>query len=91
MAGRRCALVCQTWPDEPAYHQCPACGQHTAYFATAVPLGRTEARAAAFEAYYQRHDATSDPARLQPGDDEARFDVPPLPEGWPVLDQHPSG
>ncbi len=91
MAARRCIAGCETWPNTPIYHSCPVCLQPTRYVHDAIPIGHSEARHAAFEAHYRRHDQNADPARLQPGEEEARFDVTRLPDDWPVLDQHPAG
>lgn len=33
--ARRCALGCETWPDELLYKKCPVCGEETGRFSNA--------------------------------------------------------
>lgn len=57
-AGRRCALGCESWPDEPIYSTCPACGEPTTRATNLTPLEPEAAQhfllQAQFEEYYAR-------------------------------------
>lgn len=57
--GRRCAIGCETWPDEPLYSKCPTCGESTRRVRGVQPLPKDEAQSlllhANFETYYERY------------------------------------
>lgn len=59
--ARRCAIGCETWPDEILYKKCPVCGEETDRFSNAADyeiVSREEALSrkahAEFEEYYAR-------------------------------------
>jgi len=56
MIGRRCNVGCETWPDDDKYEYCPVCREPTKRFSNMTPLDESEARAAAFEAFYAEWD-----------------------------------
>lgn len=55
--GRRCALGCESWPDDKDYKRCPQCGEVTTRFNNLLPLTAEAARSKAnhlrFEDYYE--------------------------------------
>jgi hypothetical protein len=57
--GRRCALGCESWPDEAIYSRCPVCGQPTERVSNLEPLSDEDARSillhAEFEKYYEKY------------------------------------
>jgi rRNA maturation endonuclease Nob1 len=58
--GRRCAIGCETWPDDQKYSLCPTCGERTQRFRGVNPLSAEEAASlkshADFEAYLAAHE-----------------------------------
>ena len=56
--GRRCDLGCESWPDEPIYSTCPACGEATKQYTNLTPLDPEDAQRflllAQFEEFYAR-------------------------------------
>lgn len=58
--GRRCAIGCETWPDEPLYSKCCVCGEDTRKVRgnSVTPLDPDEAESKKlhyeFERYYER-------------------------------------
>lgn len=64
--GRRCALGCESWPDQMIYSTCPDCGGKTERARNLEPISEEEAEArlshVQFERYYERYCA----ARNQP-------------------------
>lgn len=57
--GRRCALGCETWPDEIIYRRCLECGEETTRTRGAQPMSTEEAERRMlyflFEEYYERY------------------------------------
>jgi hypothetical protein len=55
--GRRCDLGCESWPDDPKYKTCPACGEPAPRYHNLSPLTMTEAerfrKNALFEEFYE--------------------------------------
>jgi hypothetical protein len=59
MAGRRCSIGCQNWPDEMIFRHCAICGELTTRINNIEPdLEREEAisllKEHLFERYYER-------------------------------------
>lgn len=54
--GRRCAMGCETWPDETEYLSCPICREPTKRYRGVDPMPGKEAKSAKnhgdFEHYY---------------------------------------
>lgn len=42
-AGRRCAVGCESWPDDEQYNPCPRCGLPTKRYSNLLPLSDEEA------------------------------------------------
>lgn len=57
--GRRCAIGCESWPDEPIFVKCPICGETTKRCRGLTPLPNDEAQSillhSEFETYYVRY------------------------------------
>lgn len=57
--GRRCAIGCESWPDELIYQKCPECGEPTERISNLSPIhpeeGRSILRHKAFERFYEDH------------------------------------
>jgi hypothetical protein len=55
--GRRCSIGCESWPDEPDYHECPSCGEPTTRYRNLFPLSPHDARVKRlhilFEEFYE--------------------------------------
>ena len=55
--GRRCAIGCESWPDEDDYKTCPICGEVTTRYNNLLPLDSEEAASVAnharFEEFYE--------------------------------------
>lgn len=55
--GRRCAIGCQSWPDEIIYKKCPECGEATTRCNGVIPMDSEEARSVlrhkAFDRFYE--------------------------------------
>lgn len=59
MAARRCAIGCESWPDQPIFTICSHCGEQTRRIRNAEPtISFEEARSIKlhelFELYYER-------------------------------------
>lgn len=56
--GRRCALGCESWPDQALYSTCPLCGEKTRRSHGLKPLSVDDANSILlhiqFERYYER-------------------------------------
>src|SRR5688572_29136490 len=74
--GRRCAMGCESWPDDDAYDTCPMCGEVTTRYNNAYPIDANEAKYKAnharFEDFYENRCAelgvtVSGPIRGLPG------------------------
>lgn len=53
--GRRCALGCETWPDDTQYTLCPSCGEPTKRFRGVLPLDDAEAESIKNHANFERY------------------------------------
>jgi hypothetical protein len=58
--GRRCAMGCETWPDDDAYKLCPTCQEPTRRCRNVRPLNPTEARSKKNHADFERWCADHD-------------------------------
>lgn len=38
--GRRCAIGCESWPDDDLYKECPQCGEPTERFTNLYPISK---------------------------------------------------
>lgn len=66
LLGRRCAMGCQSWPDDEAYATCPICEELTRLYRGINPLSEKDAASLAnkanFERYYEHeHVQDNDP------------------------------
>jgi hypothetical protein len=53
-SGRRCALGCESWPDESDYARCPQCGEPTSRYSDLYPLSSEEARSKKLHIEFER-------------------------------------
>jgi hypothetical protein len=86
MAARRCDLACAPWPAKPPYKVCPECQEPTKVVSNDTPLSDDEAqsraRHAEFERFYEEWDASHDPERLVPGEDDLAYGFDADPDSF---------
>jgi hypothetical protein len=58
MPSRRCAIGCESWPDDPIFTTCSVCGEPTTRIDKEPTIGFDEARSIKlhdlFEQFYER-------------------------------------
>jgi hypothetical protein len=68
--GRRCAMGCETWPDDDEYAICPTCRSETKRYKGVKPLSKKEARTLKRQAEFESYYATQHEPDLTPLTDE---------------------